>query len=160
MEKREAIFQDWLKQYEKLILKVAYAYVSQEVERQDLIQEILIQIWRTLPRYDASKAQVSTWIYRIALNVAISFKRKEATKKRKEESIQTIVDYSIDSDTEEQLSRLYQAIETLKPLDKALIILYLDGCKQEEMAEIMGISKTNVSTKILRIKKKLQTKLN
>lgn len=141
-----------------IIYKVANAYCQHEEDRKDLVQEIVIQVWKSFGRYN-KQSQLSTWIYRIALNVSISFYRKNATRKK---SITPLTEHSssfIDerhSDNTAQIGLLHQFIHALKELDKALMLLYLEEKSHNEMAEILGISPSNVATKINRIKLKLK----
>lgn len=138
----------------KLIYKVVNAYCRDFEDRKDLMQEIILQLWRAYPKYDDSFA-LSTWIYRIALNVSISFLRKEITRKKTADSVseESVLQESEESiTTDENMKLLYENIDLLKPLDKAVIILFLDGCRNKEISEIMGITESNVSTKIYRIK--------
>jgi RNA polymerase sigma-70 factor (ECF subfamily) len=138
-----------------IIYKVANAYCANPENRKDLVQEIILQLWRSFDRYD-KRFQHSTWIYRIALNVAISFYRKEFTRKAISESVPEFIiepDVSSGTDpTEEGIRFLHQFISELKELDKALMLLYLEGKSQREIAEIMGITETNTATRISRIK--------
>jgi len=152
-------FQKLIEQHKGIFFKVARTYCQQVEDRQDLIQEIRIQIWRSIDKYD-DKYQISTWLYRISLNVAISFYRKNA--KRHENTISTNEQVSeikeIDSiEKEEQLKQLMSFIYKLNDLDKALMFLYLESKTHIEIADILGISKSNVGTKIARIKEKMKT---
>ena len=155
---QEERFTEYLGSYKKLISKVARAYCYDAEERKDLIQDIIVQLWKSYPKYDP-KWSISTWTYRIAINVSISFLRKATTRKNTQsvyqEDLETI---PIDEPKkDENLDRLYNFIELLKPIDKAIIILQLEGCKNKEIAEVMGMSMTNVATKKQRIKEKLKT---
>lgn len=160
-EKDTEAFLSVIESNKGIIYKVANSYCSIEENRKDLIQEIIIQLWLSFDSYD-DKYKLSTWMYRIALNVSISFYRKE---KKRDEINQPIPDDIIHVCEDEKpeninddLKQLQQFITELKKLDRALILLYLDGYDQKEIAEIMGLSTTNVSSKIYRIKKKLRKK--
>lgn len=151
-------FITYLGGYKKLIVKVASAYCFETEDRKDLIQEISLQLWKAYPGYDASVA-LSTWTYRIALNVSISFLRKEISRSKKVEQYQQqrdILEWS-NPVMDERLEQLYRIIDQLQPLDKALIILSLEGCKNTEIADVMGMSPTNVSTKLHRIREQLKS---
>ncbi|OJJ18010.1 RNA polymerase subunit sigma-70 [marine bacterium AO1-C] len=145
-----------IKEHQKLIYKVCNAY-AQGQNRKDLEQEILIQLWTSFDKYDG-RVKMSTWIYKIALNTAISQYRKSLTEKKRQSTIDkslfSFADY--DAGVDQQIAQLYQFIEQLNYLDKAIILLYLDNYKYQEIAEIIGISKTNVASKINRIKTKLK----
>lgn len=155
-------FLSLLDEHKKILYKVAGSYCRNPEDRQDLVQEIVAQLWRSFGRYDESY-RFSTWMYRIALNVAISFYRNESRRSRATvpagESILEIADPRGSEDTEENLRLLWRQIDQLDELDRALIILYLDGNRYDTIAEILGISETNVGTKIGRIKQKLRRDL-
>jgi RNA polymerase sigma factor (sigma-70 family) len=157
-------FLSLLDEHKKILYKVAGSYCRLPEDRQDLTQEIVVQLWRSFDRYDESY-RFSTWMYRIALNVAISFYRSATRRSRDtvpaEESILEIADPrgSGSAEVDENLLLLRQQIDQLDELDRALIILYLDGNRYDTIAEILGISETNVGTKLGRIKQKLRRDL-
>jgi RNA polymerase sigma factor (sigma-70 family) len=144
-----------------IIYKVANAYCSLAEARKDLVQEIIVQLWKSFDNYN-SQFKYSTWIYRIALNTAISQYRKETSRKKLAAPLPDDTLYLTDSaDSKEmdtQLQLLQQFITELKALDKALVLLYLEEKKHAEIAEIMGISVSNVATRIGRIKEILKQK--
>ena len=159
-QKTDNDFQKIISENKGIIYKVSNAYCSIETERQDLIQEIIIQIWKSFPNYN-NKYKISTWIYRIALNVAISLYRKQNSKKKL--TTVSIEDYQLSDENENiekelQIKQLYKFIHELKELDRALILLYLEEKNYKEISEILGISHTNVATKISRIKILLKQK--
>jgi RNA polymerase sigma factor (sigma-70 family) len=153
------IFEQVIQQHRGILFKVANTYCHDVEDRKDLLQEMMIQLWRSFERYNG-KAKLSTWMYTIALNVAISFYRKHRVKSQAifviDADAHHLPETEISADKEQQLGLLEQFISELKELDKALILLYLDEKPQKEIAEIMGISETNVATKIGRIKEKLR----
>ena len=157
MEKSEFI--SVIKDNKNLIYKICNAYCPNPDDRKDLEQEILLQIWKSFKLFDG-RVKISTWIYRVALNTAISFyrnDRKRSSKKAKiDVSTISVFDIEYDSDKDEQITILYKFIKNLKELDKALILLYFDDKKYKDIADILGISETNVATKISRIKKYLK----
>jgi RNA polymerase sigma-70 factor (ECF subfamily) len=160
-EKRQ-YFQEIIEHNKGILYKVARTYCQNEDDRQDLIQEMMIQIWKSIHRYDR-QLKISTWLYRISLNVAISFYRKQSTRANKytvlnEETAQIPMDDK--TDNEQKLSLLEQFINELKEIDKALMILYLEDKGHAEIAEILGMSVSNVGTKIGRIKDKLKTRFS
>ena len=146
-----------------IIFKVANSYSKNREDCKDLAQEIILQVWRSFSNYKADY-QYSTWIYRIALNVAISYTMKEKLRNLLTQPMSDSI-LSLDSEeydsSKEQVSRfLHQFIQELKPLDKALTLLYLEGKSYQEISEIMGLSETNISTKIYRIKSVLKQKFS
>ena len=148
-----------IKNNQNLIYKICYSYCSDPENRKDLQQEILIQLWNSFSKFDG-RAKLSTWIYRIALNTAITFYRNDSKHNDKKVSIDASIislsDFEYIPDQEENIAMLYKFIENLNEMDKALILLYLDDNKYKDIAEILGISETNVATKICRIKKILK----
>ncbi|MEM8886374.1 MAG: sigma-70 family RNA polymerase sigma factor [Bacteroidota bacterium] len=160
MEKESFI--EIIKQHRSLIYKVCHSYCSDPTDRKDLEQEILLQLWKSMERFDG-RVKLSTWMYKVALNTAIMFYRTHSRHKRKwslaDESVLSIPTEEKDEVYEEQVSLLYGWINQLSNPDKALILLYLDGIKQKEIAEILGITETNVSSKISRIKKKWKNRV-
>ena len=155
---QKQIFESWLEQYKALVFKVVRAYASSTMDQNDLFQEITIQIWHSIPTF-RQESSVSTWIYRIALNTAIKWVRKEQ-KHSQAEPIENIEFFIEDSGikVDERLAWLYEEIHQLDAIDRSLILLLLDGFSYKEMAAISGITESNVGVKINRIKKYLISK--
>lgn len=156
-------FQSLLDTHRGIVLKVAASYAFHPEDRAELAQEIATQLWRAFARYDASRS-FSTWMYRIALNVAISQVRGAAQRQRHavslDEGLHDLADPNAsDPEADQQLRLLQHFIAQLPPLDRALLVLYLEDRPYREMAEILGISETNVATKINRIKHRLRNQL-
>lgn len=155
-------FHQIIAQHKGILMKVARTYCLHKDDREDLIQEMMIQIWRALPRYNDQFA-ITTWLYRITLNVAISYYRKGASYRNvrlplTEQHLSIVA--SGDSEKEQQLTILEQLINELKELDKALILLYLEDKSYAEIADILGLSLSNVSTKVGRIKDMLKKRFS
>jgi RNA polymerase sigma factor (sigma-70 family) len=146
-------FQTLVEAHKKILYKVCNSYCRNRDDRDDLAQEITIQLWRSFGRFD-DRYRFSTWMYRIALNVAISFYRSESARTRHvisdEEHLLEAIDEA--QSQPEEIRLLYQFIQELDPLNKALVLLYLDGNSYKEIADALGISETNVATKISRLK--------
>lgn len=154
------LFEKLIGEHKGIIYKVARTYCSDQEDRDDLIQEILIQLWQSYNKYDKTY-QLSTWMYRIALNVAISFYRKYGLRKGQVISLSeeiSQIQEAEKSEKEYQLNLLEQFIQELNELDKALMLLYLEDKSHAEIATILGISVSNVSTKAARIRQKLKQK--
>jgi RNA polymerase sigma-70 factor (ECF subfamily) len=149
----QARFQTLVEHHKKILYKVCNSYCRNRDDREDLAQEIIIQLWRSFERFD-ERCRFSTWMYRIAINVAISFYRRESVHAKHvvsdEERILNTVDETANQSPEVQT--LYRFIEGMDPLNRALILLYLDGSDYHEISEVLGITETNVATKISRIK--------
>ena len=151
-----------LETYQKIVLNVASIYCWDPEERRDLIQEITMQLWRAFPSYDETRV-FSTWMYRIALNVAISFARKAGRRSR---LVAPLDDSDIGSvagptkpEPDERIDALYRSLRGLDPFNRALMMLYLDDRSYLEIADVLGISETNVATKISRLKQRLRSEL-
>lgn len=156
MDKKQTFIKA-IKDNERLILKIASVYTNNADDKADLVQEIIYQLWKS---FDAFKQQssLSTWLYRVALNVAIY--QLKVSKKRVQAipMDEQILNYQDEdtSATEQKWEAFRQHIEALNLLDKAIIMLYLDNKSHDEIAEIVGISTSNVGTKMQRIKEKLR----
>jgi len=146
-----------MEEHKKILYKVCHSYCKNPGDRDDLAQEIIVQLWRSFRAFD-QRVRFSTWMYRIALNVAISFYRRESVRARHvvpgSEHLLEAIDETANRSEEVQV--LYEWIEGLGPLNKALVILYLDGNNYQEIADVLGISPTNVATKISRLKETLR----
>ncbi len=153
-------FDDLIAKHQGILWKVARTYCSNEIDRQDLVQEMMLQLWKALPSYQPAFA-LSTWLYRVVLNVAISFYRKNSSQKNNSLPLHETMLISTENEgaaQEANLNLLEQFINELNDLDKALILLYLEDKSHAEIASILGISLTNVATKISRIKERLRKK--
>ena len=160
---RTASFLDVIETNKGILYKVANSYCRNIEDRKDLIQEIILQLWKSFDNYNEAY-KYSTWIYRISLNVAISFFRKENSRQRISNPITTDIfdftDTEVSDEKETHLGLLNRLILELNDLDKALMLLYLEEKSYKEISEIIGITETNVSTKIGRIKSKLKQEFN
>ena len=156
---RQEEFLSLLEEHRKILYKVASSYCRNPTDRQDLVQEIVVQLWRSFDRYD-ERYKFSTWMYRIALNVAISFVRSEQRRARAsvplEDAIVETVAAPEPPSTDQDFLRLQRFIDQLGEVDRALVALYLDGNRYDAIAEVLGLSETNVGTKLNRIKQKLR----
>jgi len=148
-------------EHKGILYKIANGYCRNRDDRGDLIQEIVIQLWQSFPRYDESRSRFSTWMYRIAVNVAISAHRSASRRVRETVPIEDFglelaaADKVMDEATDD-VRLLRRLVGELDEVSRALVILYLDGYAHDEIAEIVGISATNASTRLSRIKEKLQ----
>lgn len=166
-ENRKKEFLKLIQQYRKIIFKISNSYCHIKDDRDDLAQEIVYQLWKSFESYDSghnTSAKFSTWMYRVSLNVAISFYRKDSKSKntlRLDDHIFEIEasdEYTNETGSENNFNLLHKFIKELKELDRALMILYLEENNYKEIGEILGITETNVATKISRIKDKLKQK--
>jgi RNA polymerase sigma factor (sigma-70 family) len=152
------IFVDRIERHRGILFRVANAYCHGTADREDLIQETIVQLWRSYGRFD-DRTSFSTWMYRIAVNVAISFYRSERRKRgmvSTEHAALEELPTSADPQPDERLTFLRELVERLDPLNRALMLLYLDDYPHVEIAAILGITPSNVATKIGRIKERLK----
>lgn len=151
--------------HQALIYKVCHTFERAEEARRDLFQDILVQLWRAFPNYNGS-CKWTTWAYRIALNVAITQRRKSKmsitglTDQLQQEIDRTRPAGSYDTTADEQAEALHRAIAQLTAAEKALILLYLDDVSYKEISDITGMTENNVGVKLNRIKSKLKTLLS
>ena len=141
-----------------MLYKVCNVYCDNEVDREDLFQEIIIQLWKSYPKFRGD-SKFSTWLYRIALNTAISDLRrqkKNVTVSGADQLPTEIEDIQYHKQKEEQLQQLHMAIAQLTEIEKAIVMLYLEDKSYDEMEDILGISQNNLRVKMNRIKEKLR----
>jgi len=156
----EQRFTELLKENKGIIYKICNSYCTDKKDRDDLAQEIIYNLWKSFGTYNHD-LKFSTWMYRVALNVAISFYRQEKKFKSHDSISEELIVFEENPDekkeVENNLNLLQGFINELKEIDKAIILLYLDDKSHREIAEITGFTETNVATKINRIKEKLRT---
>lgn len=149
-----------LEEHKKILFKIASSYARQAADREDLIQEMVLQLWRSFGSYD-ERQRFSTWMYRVALNVAISYYRRETRRTRVVVSgDEALLELAVAPESDalvEEFELLRKLIDGLDEFERALVILYLDGNPHETIGEIMGISMSNVGTRLSRIKHKLRS---
>ena len=154
------IFVTVIESHKGILYKIANLYCKKAEDRKDLVQEITFQLWKSFDNYD-DQYKYSTWIYKISLNVAISFYRKNKNVPLAlDESFLNVQDSGQEADKEGRSQLLQGFIAELKTLEKALMLLYLEEKSHKEIAEIVGISPSNVATKISRIKLLLKQKFS
>ena len=149
-------FLSLINQYQNIIHKVCNIYMHDAADKEDLFQEITLQAWKAYKNFRGD-AKFSTWLYRVALNTAISFYRKEKRKPVFESPAGEFPDQADEtSEIEEQMQAMYTAIGTLSKIDKALVMLYLEDYSYDEIGNMLGITANNVAVKMNRIKTKLK----
>lgn len=155
-QEQQHIFKQWLNQHKVLIFKIVRAYGSTQMDQEDLFQEITIQVWRSIQTFRQESA-ISTWIYRIALNTAITWIRKEKKYRSTSGTMENLPDILSPPHipVDERLTWLYTTIHQMDEIDRSITLLLLDGFSYKEMAAILGITVSNVGVKITRIKKQL-----
>ncbi len=157
-KEQEHIFKSWLGGHKGLFFKIVRAYALTPMDMDDLFQEIAIQVWRSVPSFRQA-CSVPTWIYRIAINTALTWTRKEK-RHRQTEGIEegALLLREEGEASDERLDWLYTAIHQMDTVDRPITLLLLEGFSYKEIAAIMGITETNVGVKINRIKKRLTAK--
>ena len=163
MQNNKDEFLKQIDEHKLIIYKICNSYCKNRNDRDDLVQEIIYQLWRSYNHFNGT-VKFSTWMYRVALNVAITFYRKTKTSEAIIQLCEPDIDFEDSkedrSELEENKNLLQQFINELKELDKALMILYLEEKSYNEISEILGITETNVATRISRIKDKLKQKFS
>ncbi|CCH52200.1 RNA polymerase sigma-70 factor, ECF subfamily [Fibrisoma limi BUZ 3] len=152
-------FNEWLVRYKALLFKVVRSYAWTAMDQDDLFQEVIIQIWRSVPGF-RGQASPMTWIYRIALNTAIKWVNKERKHTQANQPLDQLPSILSEPDDQpdERLTWLYEEIYKLDEIDRSLCLLLLDGFSYKEMASILGISESHLGVKINRIKSQLVSK--
>lgn len=154
--KQEQIFIQWIDEYKPLLFKIIRVYTNNHEDENDLFQEIVLQIWKSVINFK-NQSSLHTWIYRVALNTAI----KWSTRNKKVNHLELAEGMLMLTPNEQensQLDWLYDEISKLDTVDKSLTLLMLDGFSYKEMANIIGITSSNVGVKISRIKSHLLEK--
>jgi len=150
----EKSFIELIQQNERLIYKVCSVYISKEFPIEDLYQEVVYNLWKSFPKF-RNECSVSTWMYRIALNTCITGMRKEL-KSPQRVSILDLSDYlPAPESMEENIKEMYKLIYNLTTLERAIILLYFEEKTYQEIADITGLTLSNIAVKIKRIKEKL-----
>lgn len=157
----EPDFELTIKDNAGVIHKLCRVYTFNQDEYEQLFQEMQIEVWRSLGNF-RGEAKLSTWVYRICINCALSFRAKIVRHKQRFEPLdgKIFAHPSPDTSDDEQRETLYAAIRELKSVDRAIVSLYLDDKSYAETAEILGMSITNVATRLMRLKRHLMEKLS
>ena len=156
---RDRIFNEWLAGHKGILFKVVHAYAFEHADRQDLFQEIVIQVWRSVDAFRGDSS-APTWMYRVALNTAIAWTRKQDRHQRGKQPLAAVEDLltTTSSPPDPRVEWLYGEIAQLKDVDRSVALLLLDGFSYKDIAAIVGISESNVGVKINRIKSALAGK--
>ena len=157
-QETEKRFEKHISENELLINKVCSIYAYTAADRKDLFQEIVIQLWRSYPKFNG-QSKFSTWVYRVAINTAITGLRREKDFIKSYEPASLplhISDHNATDALEEQFQQLYTAIDQLNQIEKAIVMLYMEDKSYEDMEEILGVSQGTLRVKMNRIKDKLR----
>lgn len=156
----EIEFLERIEEHKGILFKIAKMYMDCYDDQKDLFQEITYQAWKAYPSFQG-KSQFSSWLYRVALNTAIVFlksekKRSSFIQNKAPEQMPQVSQEDYNDEDDQNLNRMYNAIQQLPPIDKALIFYYLEGINGKEMAAQLGISEANARVKLNRAKEKLK----
>jgi RNA polymerase sigma-70 factor (ECF subfamily) len=157
---RDRIFGEWLASHKGILFKVVHAYAFEHADRQDLFQEVAVQVWHSVDAFRGDSS-VPTWMYRVALNTAISWTRKEDRHRRGKqpfEVVEGLLTTASSGTPDPRVEWLYQQIAQLKDVDRSVALLLLDGFSYREIAAIVGLTESNVGVKVNRIKSALAGK--
>jgi RNA polymerase sigma-70 factor (ECF subfamily) len=157
---RDRIFGEWLTAHKGILFKVVHAYAFEHADRQDLFQEVAVQVWRSVDAF-RGESSVPTWMYRVALNTAMTWTRKQSRHQRREQPLEVAEDLLITMPAKGRDPRvewLYHQISQLKDVDRSVALLLLDGFSYKEIAAVTGLTESNVGVKINRIKSALAGK--
>ncbi len=154
---KEEVFLNKVNRHKGILYKVSRMYFDNLNDQQDLFQEIMLQLWKSIPSFKGD-SEFSTWMYRVALNTALAFFKKEKRKPDSYKSIdyEPIAPENDMDEKEQQLVHFYKATKELNKIEKALILLFIEGYSGKEIAKNLGITEANVRVKTNRTKKKLQ----
>jgi RNA polymerase sigma-70 factor (ECF subfamily) len=161
-EETETSFLENLNQNIGIVHRVCHTYFRRDaLEREDVFQDIMYQLWKSYPKFNG-ESKFSTWMYKVALNTAITHIRRSSRTPRNAELTEPVTsapDISEHVSREEEVHRLHEAIASLTDIDKAIILLHLEDQDYDEIAAITGLTRTNVSVRLVRIKRALKVYL-
>jgi RNA polymerase sigma-70 factor (ECF subfamily) len=155
---KEAVFMQVIEEHKGMLFRVCRIYQDDNADRDDLMQEIILQLWLVFESFKGN-SKIGTWIYRVALNTAITYFKKQKRRNDTElltEMAYNLPDHSLHAEKEEQLALFYAALKHLNKIEKALIFLYMESQPYNEIALNLGISEVNVRVRLTRIKNKLK----
>jgi RNA polymerase sigma-70 factor (ECF subfamily) len=153
---QETLFRQWLAAHEALLWRVIRSFAATQADQQDLLQDILLQMWRSIPTFRGD-AKESTWIYRLAFNTALAWQRSEKRRHSKHEAFTTFMDAHGSASTSDDalIERLYTAIRALPKLDASLALMHLDGLSYREMGDVLGMTENHIGVRLTRLRKQL-----
>ncbi|MCT3727321.1 sigma-70 family RNA polymerase sigma factor [Elizabethkingia anophelis] len=153
---KEKEFLEKIEKHKGMIFKISKMYLENQEDCEDMFQEIILQLWKSYQAFEG-KSQFSTWLYRVSLNTAITFLKRDKKRTDKNELHENIdIEDEQNTDKELQTEFLYKAVQELNPIEKALIFLFLEGQNHKQISENMGITEVNARVKLNRTKEKLQ----
>jgi RNA polymerase sigma-70 factor (ECF subfamily) len=156
---QDSRFREWHREHQGIVVRIARATASTPPDQEDLIQDICVQIWNSIPNFNGD-CKSSTWVYRVALNTAIAWGRRQQRERiRRQGAAENLHLLRETGDARNpRLEWLYEQIRQLNPVDRSLLLLHLDGQSYQEIAAILGISEKNVGVKLSRLRQTLTRK--
>jgi len=165
VQEQEAIFRRWLEDHRGLMFKVVRGCAASPQDQEDLFQDVLLQVWSSIPAF-RGEAKETTWIYRVAFNTALAWRRGQRRRREGHETFLRLdVSPRVQSShadslpDQEVVEQLYAAIRSLPKVDASLALMHLDGLSYQEMAEVLGISENYIGVKLNRVRKQLAEEL-
>jgi RNA polymerase sigma-70 factor (ECF subfamily) len=162
---RDTLFQAWLAEHRGIVVKVTRSFAPSPADAADLQQELLLQLWLSLPGF-SGQAKASTWIYRVCLNTALTWRRGTTRRESRLDGGADVARLAADTlspaeraGDQELLEKLYAAIQALRETDRALVLLQLDGLAYREIAEITGLTENHVGVALTRVRQRLAANL-
>ena len=156
---RNQVFEEWMEAHKAILFKVARAYGATHADREDLFQQIAVQVWNSIEAF-RGEAKVTTWIYRVALNTALAWNRKERKHGWGRQDLEAATGLLVSpASRDPRLEWIYERIAELDEVSRSLALLMLDGFSYRDMSQILGLSESNVGVKINRIKATLIAQL-
>ena len=160
-DERQSLFRQWLQEHKGLMFRVVRAYAAgRQQQEEELFQDILVQLWSSIPSFRGESSS-STWVYRVALNTALAGQRADRKRRQRYRSLLEVHepvdpgDSIATQQTDDMVEKLYAGIRQLPEADRSLVLLHLDGLCYREMADILGISESNVGVRLTRVRNKL-----
>ena len=157
-EELEKRYCRWVTEHQGLLFRVVNASESQPDHQGDLFQEILLQLWRSMPSFEG-RCKETTWIYRVALNTARAWRRSEKRRRERNEEIAIFTSLHSENEPNPLLDRLYEAIREMPKAEGSLLLLHLDGLSYEDIAEVLGVSTGCVGVRLTRARKTLAERM-
>ena len=155
---QSALFEQWLSEHKGIMVRIARSFAAGQEDQVDLLQEIQFQVWQSVPRFNG-EAKASTWIYRVALNTAMAWRRTENRRRKSQEhgGKPEAPGHGAELEQRELVEGIYDCIRQLPVIDCCLVLLHLEELSYREIAGILGISESNVGVRLNRVKKRLAT---
>ncbi len=153
-DEQKRILSEWLTEHRALLFKIVRSYATTPHDQDDLFQEIALKLWTSVPKFRGDSA-VTTWIYRVSFNAAITWIRKEQKRRERNQSLREVepILKATPLKRDSRIDWLYEQIAQLNPIDRSIMLMTLDGCSHQEIAKAIGTSESNIGVKVHRIKK-------